>query len=67
MIMETTSSLVYETIYVADVMACTTVNGCLSQRDANALLSEHGADYEEFAEECGKILDAKSILHWLGY
>ena len=65
--MTTTSSLVFETIYVADVMACTTVNGCLSQGDANQLLSEHGSDYEDFAEECGKVLDAKSILNWLGY
>ena len=67
MAMTSTSSLVSETIYIADVMACNVVNGCLSRNDANRLLSEHGLAYEEFAQDCGEILDAKSILDWLGY
>ncbi len=65
--MTTPSALACETIYIADVMACNVINGCLSKNDANRLFNEHGSAYEEFAEDCGEILDAKSILDWLGY
>ena len=65
--MERDDPITYETIYVADIMACTLTNGCLSQNDAIQLLKKHGSNYTDFAQECGEVLEAKSILKWLGY
>ncbi|KGG12539.1 MULTISPECIES: hypothetical protein [Prochlorococcus] len=56
-----------ETIYIADVMACNVVDGCLSKNDAYLLFRKHGSAYEEFVKRYGEVLDAKSILEWLGY
>ncbi len=55
-----------ETIYVADYLACTLVNGCLTKNDAQKLFLEHGSSYSDFVRDCGEKLNAKDILEWLG-
>ena len=39
----------------------------LSEPNVLKLLSDHGASYHEFAEDCGHDYHANTVLSWLGY
>ena len=57
----------YESEYCNSVIECTDSEGNLSEANVMKLLSDHGASYHEFVEDCGHDAHANTLLSWLGY
>ena len=53
--------------YCNSVIDCADKDGNLSQANVMQLLTDHGASYYDFAEDCGHVSDVNSLLSWLGY
>ena len=53
--------------YCNSVLDCTDYEGNLSEVNVLQLLSDHGASYHEYANDCGHDYHANSVLTWLGY
>ncbi len=53
--------------YCNSVLDCTDYEGNLSEVNVLQLLSDHGASYHEYAEDCGHDYHANTVLSWLGY
>ena len=53
--------------YCNSVLDCTDNEGNLSEVNVIQLLSDHGASYYDYAEDCGHDYHANSVLSWLGY
>ena len=53
--------------YCNSVIDCTDSEGNLSEVNVIQLLSDHGASYYDYADDCGHDYSANTILTWLGY
>ena len=53
--------------YCNSVIECTDSQGNLSEVNVIQLLSDHGASYYDYAEDCGHDYHANTVLTWLGY
>ena len=56
-----------ESEYCNSVIEYTDYEGNLTEDVLCKLLSDHGASYHEYAEDCGHDYHANTALTWLGY
>ena len=57
----------FESEYCNSVLDCTDYEGNLSEPNVLQLLSNHGASYHDYANDCGHDYHANTLLTWLGY
>ena len=65
--MELFMALLDQSEYCNSVLECTDSDGNLSEVNVLQLLSDHGASYHDYANDCGHDYHANSVLSWLGY